>query len=96
MSRCHNCGAFLPERDPDEAHKAKAAELRSELEAAGHEVLPGGRVYERSAALVMGVNRSTVRNWRCYHRGPPFLKSGDRVLYDLADMARFMAARHSA
>ena len=87
--RCPHCGNFLPDR-AEESLRAKAEQLRAELGAAGHAVLPGGRVNGRAAALVLGVVPATLRNWRAYGGGPLYLKAGGRVLYDLADLARFM------
>lgn len=92
--RCPHCGNFLPEqRDPDEALRHKAVEMRADLEAAGHAVMPGGRVNELAAAMVLASSPATLRNWRVKCAGPLYLKAGGRVLYDLTDLARFMRGK---
>ena len=36
---------------------------------------------------------NTFEKWRCKNRGPKYAKMGRRVLYDLADVEAFFAAR---
>lgn len=38
-----------------------------------------------------GITPKTLQNWRCKHRGPPFLKIGGHVLYRQDDIAQFEA-----
>lgn len=83
--RCPHCGGHLPARAIDPLPER----LRADLEAAGQEVLPGGLVRERAAALVLGLEPGTLRNWRARNRGPAYRKSGGRVLYELTELANF-------
>lgn len=94
--RCPQCGNHLPEadeQDEDGPLRAKAEELRADLEAKGHAVLPGGRVHEPAAAAVLGAVPATLRNWRNKLSGPGYLKAGGRIVYDLVDLARFVERR---
>ena len=40
-------------------------------------------VSERVASPLLGVSLSTLRNWRCQGVGPPYLKLGRKVSYEL-------------
>lgn len=42
------------------------------------------------AALRLGVEVSTLANWRWNGRGPRFVKCGGRVRYRLSDLARYL------
>ena len=39
-----------------------------------------------------GIPESTLRYWRCASTGPPYVKLGGRIKYDLADVERYVRA----
>lgn len=48
----------------------------------------------REAAEKLGLAENTLANWRLTRRHEiPYFKCGDRVLYDAADVARFLESR---
>ena len=48
---------------------------------------------ERAAATYIGLSAKTLQRMRSAGDGIPFIKAGARVLYDMNDLAAFMAAR---
>lgn len=40
-----------------------------------------------------GFNLHTLRNWRGFRQGPPFVKAGRSVLYDRAAVENWLAQR---
>ena len=48
---------------------------------------------EKIAADFLGVSVRQVRNWRYRGGGPVYSKLGSRVVYDVADLEAFKAAR---
>ena len=44
------------------------------------------------AARFLGVSPRTAEKWRVTGEGPPFLKIGRRVLYDLGDLEDYLAS----
>lgn len=48
----------------------------------------------QQAANIMGVEPSTLRNWRCAKTGPPFIRITKRsVKYDENDIQKYVAER---
>ncbi len=47
----------------------------------------------RRAAKHLGVGESTLAKLRCYGGGPPFVKLGNTVIYDIEDLDAFAEAR---
>lgn len=48
------------------------------------------------AAAHVGLSKQTMAKMRVYGGGPPFLKLGRRVLYDLTDLDRWLASHRRA
>ena len=55
-----------------------------------HEKTIGNDVW---ASEILGVSKSTVRNWRSQRRGPAYRKIGRRVVYTLDDLNAYMQKR---
>lgn len=49
-------------------------------------------VTDVEAALVMGIKPQTLRNKRSQNLGPPYIKIGRTVRYDMADLMAFIDA----
>ncbi|MBM7806196.1 hypothetical protein JOD57_002033 [Geodermatophilus bullaregiensis] len=49
-------------------------------------------VRRSEAAAFLGLTTGTMANWASAGRGPAFHRVGSRVLYDLAELVRFVAA----
>src|SRR5436305_1045115 len=49
-------------------------------------------VSTRELSEIWGVPESTLRYWRCAEIGPPYVKLGGRIKYDLADVDRYVRA----
>src|ERR1700733_1564035 len=49
-------------------------------------------VSTRELSEVCGVPESTLRYWRCAESGPPYVKLGGTIKYDLADVERYVRA----
>lgn len=47
----------------------------------------------RQAAAYLGLSPSTLTRMRAEREGPRYVKAGHRVLYDLADLNRWMEER---
>ena len=47
---------------------------------------------ENQAAEYLGLAQATLRRWRWAGYGPPFVKIGNAVRYDPADLAAFIEA----
>jgi hypothetical protein len=45
------------------------------------------------AAAFLGLTTGTLANWASAGRGPAFHRVGSRVLYDVAELVRFVSAR---
>ena len=43
------------------------------------------------AARILGVDPRTLANWRCLRRGPPYVKIGSLVRYQMSDIENFIA-----
>jgi DNA-binding transcriptional MerR regulator len=50
-------------------------------------------VNQTQAAEILGVNPRTLEGWRQRGEGPPFVKYGGRVVYEIADLEAFKVAR---
>ncbi len=51
-------------------------------------------VNEKIAAKEMDISVQTLRNWRCKRKGPPYIKIGRSVRYDLKEVMEYMK-RHT-
>jgi hypothetical protein len=49
-------------------------------------------VSTRELSGIWGVPESTLRYWRSAETGPPYVKLGGRIKYDLADVERYVRA----
>jgi len=50
------------------------------------------RLGTHDAARFLGISARTAEKWRLTGEGPPFLKIGRRVLYDLGDLEEYLAS----
>jgi hypothetical protein len=46
----------------------------------------------RELAILWSLPESTLRYWRCAGLGPPFVKLGGRIKYDVDDVDRYVGA----
>ncbi len=49
-------------------------------------------VSTKELSEIWGVPESTLRYWRSGETGPPYVKLGGRIKYDLADVERYVRA----
>ena len=49
-------------------------------------------VSTRELSAIWGVPESTLRYWRCAEVGPPYVKLGGRIKYDLVDVELYVRA----
>src|SRR5437879_3757346 len=49
-------------------------------------------VSTRELSAIWGVPESTLRYWRCAELGPPYVKLGGRIKYDLVDVELYVRA----
>jgi hypothetical protein len=49
-------------------------------------------VSTKELSAIWGVPESTLRYWRSAETGPPYVKLGGRIKYDLADVERYVRA----
>lgn len=49
-------------------------------------------VSTKELSEIWGVPESTLRYWRSAETGPPYVKLGGRIKYDLADVERYVRA----
>ena len=49
-------------------------------------------VSTKDLSEIWGVPESTLRYWRCAQTGPPYVKLGGRIKYDLTDVERYVRA----
>ena len=49
-------------------------------------------VSTKELAEMWGLPESTLRYWRCAETGPPYVKVGGRIRYDLADVENYVRA----
>jgi len=49
-------------------------------------------VSTKELSSIWGVPESTLRYWRSAETGPPYVKLGGRIKYDLADVERYVRA----
>jgi hypothetical protein len=68
------------------------ADLRELLREAGLSIGPGDVVSERAAAMLVGREPKTLRNWRSIGHGPEAIADG-RVRYRLDDIWLYLATR---
>ena len=54
--------------------------------------LPRQLVSTKELASIWGVPESTLRYWRSAETGPPYVKLGGRIKYDLADVELYVRA----
>lgn len=54
---------------------------------------PNALLDVEQAALLLGLGRRTLENWRCRGEGPPFLKIGRTVRYAPSDLAHWLESR---
>lgn len=50
------------------------------------------RVPTKEAARYLGMAQSTLEKWRVYGNGPPFLKIGNRITYQIRDLEAWLDA----
>jgi hypothetical protein len=55
-------------------------------------VTPDGRLTNRAAATLIGVNPKTLANWRSLGTGPRWRKVGKLVFYELSEIQKFIAS----
>ena len=56
-------------------------------------------VRDTEAARILGLSPQTLRNWRCRHQGPEYVKIGYAIRYKIADLLDFAEkgrVRHEA
>jgi hypothetical protein len=51
------------------------------------------RINQRQLAARWGMSARTLERWRSLCQGPPFLKLGGRIAYQLEDVEAYEAAR---
>jgi hypothetical protein len=49
-------------------------------------------VSTKELSEILGTPESTLRYWRCAEIGPPYVKLGGRIKYDLADVELYVRA----
>ena len=54
------------------------------------------RLSPKEAAAYIGSSKSKMDKWRCYGGGPKYYKLDHRVVYDTADLDKFLADRARA
>jgi predicted DNA-binding transcriptional regulator AlpA len=59
----------------------------------GDSDLPGRKLSVQEAAHFLGLSVSTLNKLRLTGAGPPYMKLGRRVLYDLRDLEEWAASR---
>jgi len=47
-------------------------------------------VNDREAAKILGLAIQTLRNWRHNRKGPPYIKLGESVWYQVRDLLEYM------
>ena len=50
------------------------------------------RLVSTRESAIWGVPESTLRYWRCAEVGPPYVKLGGRIKYDLVDVELYVRA----
>jgi hypothetical protein len=53
---------------------------------------PGQLISTKELSQRWDIPESTLRYWRCAGTGPPYVKLGGRIKYDLADVDRYIRA----
>ncbi len=54
--------------------------------------MPRRLVSTKELSEIWGTPESTLRYWRCAEVGPPYVKLGGRIKYDLADVEHYVRA----
>jgi hypothetical protein len=54
--------------------------------------MPRRFVSTKELSEIWGTPESTLRYWRCAEVGPPYVKLGGRIKYDLADVELYVRA----
>ena len=54
--------------------------------------MPRRLVSTKELSEIWGTPESTLRYWRCAEVGPPYVKVGGRIKYDLADVELYVRA----
>lgn len=54
--------------------------------------MPRRLVSTKELSKIWGTPESTLRYWRCAELGPPYVKLGGRIKYDLADVEVYVRA----
>jgi hypothetical protein len=75
---------------PEAEIEAIADGLRNACRAAGAKIVGDDRVAEATAAMLVGREPGTLRNWRGLHQPIPFRKLAGRVSYRITDIARWV------
>lgn len=90
--RCPHCGGrFRVEPDPPvTAPTTSVDQIRADCLVAGMTVIPGDRVREDGAAMILDRAPGTLRNWRSAGCGPPFKTVRGRAVYEIADLIAFI------
>lgn len=79
--------------DPDLERRIDAAmrDIERNIKAdKPHALSLGGQVASKTAAKVIGVSQSTLKDWRSKEKGPCYVRRNDRVWYPLRDLARYL------
>ena len=89
---CPTCGQTMPV-DPERAMATKADELRTACQQLGISVTWDGLVNEPGACELLGYGRDTLRRQIEYGKDRiSYTRRGNRRLYALTDLARYLIA----
>ncbi|MCY1296376.1 hypothetical protein D9M70_457620 [compost metagenome] len=95
MTCCPTCGRPLP-TDPERVLASKADELREACLHLGIAITWDGLVNEPGACELLGYSRDTLRRQIEYGKDRiRHLRRGNRRLYALADLARYLVAENA-
>jgi hypothetical protein len=73
--------------------KPEPASFESQVAvSSNHAPNPRRLVSTRELAEIWGIPESTLRYWRSAEIGPPYVKLGGRIKYDLQDVERYVRA----
>jgi len=56
-------------------------------------VQPNEKLDPHGAAAYLNTSRATLARWRVQGGGPPFIKMGGRIRYDVADLDAWLESR---
>jgi hypothetical protein len=87
---CHTCGAQLP---PQVSTEDTVQALKQYCRENNIHILPGDRVKEDAAAILLDRSPATLRNWRSQAAPLPIFRTGagrGRITYRLSDIAEHL------